>query len=251
MVFSKKKLNGLLAGGLNSNSVRVVLRQYFESFALAIVIALILRFFVVSSFQVTLDSMSPTLRRGDFVLAYKLPYGWPIPFMGGKKLGRRSPLRGEVVVIRPPKNQSILNARRVVAVAGDRVEARAGRLYVNDVASSYSKIKGLRLDSVENEVSRGDVELFVEYSQGYSHPVLLGTKARAESVGPIVIPPGHLFLLGDNREIEDDSRQWGVVPETYIVGKALLIWLSLDWSDHDGQSGWPELRKERLFQAVD
>ena len=200
--------------GLN-DSVKLVLREYAESLILALLLALFLRFFVVSAYRIPSDSMSPTLLKGDFVLAYKLPYGVRIPFLDQKWAGR-APYRGEVVVFRCPGRLRSTCLKRVVALEGDRVELRDGELWVNERPA-------------EKEGA--------------------GPGTSVANYGPVVVPPGHFFALSDDLMAKEDSRRGGAVAVNELEGRVFLIWLSLDWEVSESEK-WPALRRNRLFQWI-
>lgn len=234
---------------------RLVLREYLESLIVAIIVAVFLRVFVVSAYKIPTSSMVPSLMAGDFVFAYKLPYGIPIPF-SETKLNANLPARGDVVVFRLPGNEAVNYVKRVVALPGEKVELKDKRLFINDVEATYeatgeqiiSSLPGHEYYAVARE-KVGDPD-----SQS-THLVMNRRKeveagAAADSFGPMVVPPGHIFVLGDNRDSSDDSRYWGSVPAKNLEGRVFLVWLSLNWLERWGNDRIPEVRWERIFQRV-
>lgn len=228
-------------------SAKFVLREYVESLLVAISVALILRFFVVSAYKIPTGSMTPTLKAGDFVLVYKLPYGVPVPFVPSQRLGARLPKRGDVVVFRYPQNEAVNYIKRVVGLPGERIEIKQKKLFINEVESTYD-VLGTELinDLPGHEYYRVLKEKF----HGSTHLVMNREDNEAGFFGPIVVPPGHVFVLGDNRDSSDDSRYWGTVPVKNVDGRVILVWLSLNWLDRWGDDRFPSVRWQRVVQLV-
>ncbi len=247
--------------------------EYFESIAVAIVIALLLRAFVVEAFKIPSSSMYPTLEIGDHIFVNKLVYGMRMPFTGKKLFTTRSPHRGEVGVFIQPCIGNKDYIKRIVAVAGDTVEVRCDVLFINGRAVPHvAKPGNCSYEDVENGAWRqktcqrfaaqvGGFEFDV-YQQGeigdHDFPDRegpapscanqggLGPDSALQASGKIVVtdehaqacaqqahcvvPPGHVFAMGDNRDNSLDSRYWGAVPIDNMKGKATFIWLSFkEW----------------------
>lgn len=204
--------------------------EFIEALVAAAVVAALLRIFVVSVYRVPTESMMPTLIPGDFIVAWKTSYGVPIPFTDDR-IGARDPRRNDVVIFRRP-DEDTLFVKRVVGVPGDRVEIRDGRLSVNEV--------------VVTDAAADESEIYTETIDGSTHRVMRRANAsEADFLAPLVVPPGHIFLLGDYRSESFDSRQWGSVSITQIVGRASFIGMSvrLDATSTVDRSG-------RLFKAI-
>ena len=186
--------------------------------------------------------MWPTLRTGDFVFAYKLPYGLRLPFADEKWFSFRTPSRGEVIVFRYPGDESISYIKRVVAIPGDKIEIRKKRLIINSEVAKYTK------QSAE-DFDKSNPFLVLHESIGGSERDVTVTKGdRLENFGPEVVPPGYIFVMGDNRDSSDDSRYWGMIPIKNVDGHVFAIWLSLDWQSQPGS--FPGVRWNRLMVAV-
>jgi signal peptidase I len=213
----------------------------------AVAVALALRFFVISAYKIPTGSMVPTLKVGDFIFAYKLPYGIPIPMAGGERWGMRLPSRGDVVVFRYPGNESINYVKRVVGLPGDRVSIKNKQLWVNEVPAEYRELP----DQVIKDLPGSEFyQVFEESVAGSTHLVIRNRADEADYFGPVVVPPGHVFVLGDNRDSSDDSRYWGAVPLHNLEGQVVLIWMSLDWLNRWGDERYPSVRWSRVFQSV-
>ena len=181
-----------------------VVREYAEALTVAVLLALVIRTFVVQAFKIPSSSMEPTLQIGDHILVNKFIYGVRIPFVGGRLLPFTSPHRGDVVVFIYPEDTSKDFIKRVVAVAGDTVEIREKKVYVNG-------------EPIE------DPHAF--YADG--------TKTRRDkrdNMPPVTVPEGKLFVMGDNRDRSYDSRFWGFVDVGEVKGKAFIIYFSWDAS---------------------
>jgi len=179
-----------------------IVREYIEAFAVAIVLALIIRTFVVQAFKIPSGSMEDTLLVGDHILVNKFIYGERIPYTDIRFFDFKRPQRGDVVVFIYPKDQSKDFIKRVVGVEGDTVLIKEKKLYINDtlVNDPYA----LHKDSA----------------------IIPGHVQPRDYFGPVVVPQDSLFVMGDNRDRSADSRFWGFVPLSKVKGKAFLIYWS-------------------------
>ena len=214
--------------------------EYSISFFPVILIVFLLRSFLVEPFKIPSSSMVPTLLVGDFILVNKFTYGIRLPVANSKIVEMGRPQRGDVMVFRYPEDPSLDYIKRVVGVPGDRVEYRNKRLTINGVA--------VPVRQTDDYLSRERMQFsrrFVETLGGAEHQILLDEDAQG-SVAPsrafpfaancnynmsglaCTVPPGHYFMMGDNRDNSSDSRVWGFVPDENIVGKAFFIWLNLN-----------------------
>jgi signal peptidase I len=185
---------------------------------LALVLGALLRGVALQASKIPSASMLPTLQIGDYVLVQPLRYGLRLPW-GGWLLRWASPQPGDVVVFSHPREPSQDFVKRVVAVGGERVEIRDKRLLV---------------DGVPRDIPGA---VFIEGREGVPmHEV-------RDNFGPVWVPPGHVFVLGDNRDQSVDSRFWGFVSVDDVRGKANRIYWSMDADD-----GW--VRWERAGTAV-
>jgi signal peptidase I len=279
-------------------------REYAESIGIAVIIAVLLRAFVVEAFKIPSGSMIPTMEIGDHIFVNKFLYGVRIPFVGVKFFQYRKPERGEVIVFEKPRDKERRDfIKRIVALAGDRVEVRCGILHVNGepverqlllseyaywdtdqngtwaqkISSRYREALGdtgfetlylpfrpgheARLADGGEEARQAAENLdgndflhkhgarFPEWESiprcpadgsgtgdvGCYEPSRPERDPTQDPRGPClpwrhyVVPEGHVFVMGDNREFSSDSRVWGPVPLENIKGKALFIW----WSNNE------------------
>ncbi len=186
-----------------------------RSFFPVLAIVLVLRSFLVEPFQIPSGSMLPTLEVGDFILVNKYAYGLRLPVAGTKVVDIGDPERGDVMVFRYPKDGETNYIKRVVGMPGDRIRYRNKQLFINGEQVESRFIARLP-----------PVELRRETLDDVEHDVFL-TMGRpgAGGEGEWVVPEGHYFVMGDNRDNSNDSRYWGMVPDELVVGKAFAIWM--------------------------
>ena len=198
--------------------------EYAKSFFPIILAVLLLRSFVVEPFRIPSGSMLPTLLVGDFILVNKYASGMRLPVLNTRVVDIDSPQRGDVAVFRYPRDPSIDYIKRVVGLPGDRIGYYGKRLHVN------GEPVPLTTDGKDTEVRCGlnnaPADRLLEQLDATRHAILIcGRQGSPE--GEYVVPAGHYFVMGDNRDNSNDSRYWGAVPEENLVGKAFMIWLNV------------------------
>ena len=227
--------------GLNE-SIKLILRDYTEALLVAIIVAVIVRVFFYSAYKIPTPFMEPTLKVGDFILVSKWEYGLRIPFLD-KPLFFKRPSRGDVVVFRCADNRNQHCARRVIGLPGDRIQLVKKRLVVNQQFASYSLLKSFSEKDSPSAILQ-------EKTRRSTHEIRIDANTHGGSFGPIIVPPGQLFLLSDYRDGGEDSRSWGSLPLNDVVGRARYIWMSMDWSSTWKGEGWPEIRWKRVFDPI-
>ena len=196
--------------------------EYAKSFFPVLVIVLILRSFLIEPFQIPTGSMIPTLEVGDFILVNKYAYGVRLPIIGTKILEVEDPDRGEVIVFIPP-HENKYYIKRVIGLPGDTVRYEDKNLYINGELISKDYV-----ESIMVETSIGDLPgvLYSETINGVEHSTQnIDAVGRQRARTTWVIPNGHYFMMGDNRDNSSDSRVWGTVPNEDVVGKAVAVWM--------------------------
>ncbi|MBC8519998.1 MAG: signal peptidase I [Gammaproteobacteria bacterium] len=211
-----------------------ILVEYARSFFPVILIVLILRSFIFEPFRIPSSSMRPTLVVGDFILVNKFAYGLRLPVVDTKILEVGEPQRGDIMVFRYPEDPSVDYIKRVVGVPGDRIEYRNKRLSVNGKPANITK-HGSHL-WMNNRCHTINSLRFREQTPDSDHEILTIPQRSSRAEGEWVVPEGSYFMLGDNRDNSRDGRYWGFVPEENIVGKAVAVWMSWDFSCGDGIS---------------
>jgi signal peptidase I len=225
-------------------------REYAESIGVAVLIALFLRSFVVEAFRIPSGSMIPTLQVGDHIFVNKFIYGVRIPFTDYKfGMGVRKPERGEVIVFKFPKDPDKDFIKRIVAVEGDTVEIRNNVVHINGKPIEHRRDTERPCeydDKIDEESDRWLHRQCIAYTETLdqrSFTAIYNYGEGLRSWSPVKVPPGHVFVMGDNRDNSHDSRYWGFVPFEYIKGKAMVVW----WS-----SGQPEgIRIKRMGHLVE
>lgn len=193
-----------------------VLVEYSVSFFPVLAIVLVLRSFLFEPFQIPTGSMIPTLEVGDFILVNKFSYGVRLPVIGTKVMDVDEPERGEVMVFVPPHKDDYF-IKRVVGIPGDRVRYQDKVLYINGEKQDQTFVA--RIPPVNPRLVRYTEKL------GSTEHLIQQRLHRVSGAGEWVIPEGHYFTMGDNRDDSSDSRSWGLVSEKHIVGRAIAIWL--------------------------
>ena len=192
-----------------------VFREYAEAIFIALLLALFIRTFLIQAFKIPSGSMERTLLIGDHILVSKFAYGIHIPniipFLNIKLfndivLFQKTPKREDIIVFKYPKNENRDFIKRVVGVPGDLLEVRQQKVYINE-------------------------KLIEEEHAWHTDTPQQSRLVPRDDFGPIMVPPGHLFMMGDNRENSQDSRFWGFLEINKIKGKALVIYWS--WNVED------------------
>ncbi len=225
----------------------------------ALVLALIIRTLLFQPFSIPSGSMRPTLLEGDYLFVTKWAYGYsryslPLsPNIFSGRIWDTPPERGDVAVFKFPPNPSLDYIKRVIGLPGDRIQMRDGVLYINDVAVPREKVGEINNPDI-TEVDR-PVDVYREtLPNGVSYDTLdLTPNSVGDNTREFVVPAGHYFMMGDNRDNSADSRfSVGYVPEENLVGRANIIFFSIA----DGASPleiwkWPtDMRPSRLFNFV-
>jgi signal peptidase I len=188
-------------------------REYFESIVIAVVLALFVRTFVVQAFKIPTGSMENNLLIGDHLLVNKFIFGPTATGLEEKVLPIDPIERGDIVVFKYPEEPERDFIKRVIGLPGDTVELRQKQVFVNGkpLNEPYVRYFGVNEPGAPNEEgTTGDVR---------------------RRYGPVTVPSGHYFVMGDNRDNSQDSRYWGFLPREYVKGQALMIYWSYAGDD--------------------
>ncbi len=226
----------------------------------ALILALVIRTFLFQPFSIPSGSMRPTLLEGDYLFVTKWAYGYSrhsLPFSPPLFSGRiwgSEPKRGDVVVFKFPPNPSIDYIKRVVGLPGDKIQVREGVLYINDEAVRREKVGQIN-DPDITETDR-PVDVYREtLPNGVSYDTLdLTPNGIGDNTREFVVPEGHYFMMGDNRDNSSDSRfSVGYVPAENLVGRANIIFFSIAGGASPLELWrWPsEVRATRIFNWID
>ena len=207
--------NEIVPGGAQATLI-----EYSRSFFPVLLFVLIIRSFVFEPFRIPSGSMMPTLIQGDYIFVKKFSYGLRLPVLETKIMETGSPRRGDVVVFRLPSQPNINYIKRVIGLPGDEVVYRRHRLFINDELVATMPDEADPYD--------GPVPRFIEDLDGRNHSILLEGTGDRRGDGSYTVPDGHYFMMGDNRDRSKDSRFIGAIPESHLVGEAVLIWMHMD-----------------------
>lgn len=180
------------------------LRENIEAIVIAILLALVIRTFIVQAFKIPSGSMLPTLQIGDHILVSKFIYGVKMPFTGSTLIPITDPKPNDIVVFQFPKNPELDYIKRVIAVGGDIVEIKDKKISIN--GKPFTDTHGVYQDNL----------------------ILPAAAAPRDNFGPTTVPAGKLFVMGDNRDNSFDGRFWGFVDLKAVRGKAWAIYWSWD-----------------------
>jgi signal peptidase I len=202
----------------NSRSAPGVLTmvvEYSRSFFPVLIFVLVIRSFIFEPFRIPSGSMKPTLIVGDFIFVKKFSYGLRLPVTETKFIETGQPERGDVIVFRLPSNPSINYIKRVIGLPGDEVSFERQRLTINGELMNFA--------------SNGEIferaPVYIEDLDGRYHQTLIHDPNRSKQDGVYIVPEGQYFVMGDNRDRSKDSRYIGTIPETYLVGEAVRVWM--------------------------
>jgi len=178
--------------------IKSQVREWMESIIIAVILALIIRAFVVQAFKIPSGSMIPTFQVGDRIFVNKFLYGARIPFTDIRFPALRQPIRGDIIVFRSPEDKKKDFVKRLIATEGETVEIRDGKIYIDNKAiDEPASIKGVYY------YNNGD----------------FGGESQV-----IKVPAGSYYALGDNSSSSRDSRYWGFVPKKNLIGKVIVIY---------------------------
>ncbi|HEY3820215.1 MAG TPA: signal peptidase I [Polyangiaceae bacterium] len=217
-------------------------REYVEAILMAVAVAFALRAFVIEAFKIPSGSMIPTLMVGDHIFVNKFSYGPAIPYTNSRIWTTMPPHRADVMVFAFPEHPEQDFIKRVIALPGDKLEAKNGHPIINGWEVPSCRVGSWSYSDYDSPISRHEGDLYVEYLGDESYLTFYDHASGAfpEYQGPFFAKPGEVWVMGDNRNNSHDSRMWfggqgGGVPFANIRGRALFVWLSVsdagvDWS---------------------
>ena len=200
--------------------------EYARSFFPVLLLVLVVRSFLAEPFRIPSESMLPTLEVGDFIVVNKFSYGVRLPVVHTEVLDLGEPDRGDVVVFRYPRDPSVNYIKRVVGLPGDQIAYYNRRVFVNGKPVPIERVGPYRPPG-----ARPGAEPLIRFRERLgdtTHAMLLDPGGNSLE-GEFVVPEGRYFVLGDNRDHSNDSRRWGYVPASNLVGEAEMIWMHWDW----------------------
>jgi signal peptidase I len=207
-----------------------VVREYFETIVIAVVLALFMRTFVVQAFKIPTGSMEPNLLIGDHLLVNKFVFAPTLSSVERAVLPVAAIRRGDIVVFKYPEDPERDFIKRVIGLSGETIELRNHVIHVNGRA-------------IEEPYAH-----YLPRPQGLGGGEMTSDDVR-DRYGPVVVPAGSVFVMGDNRDNSQDSRYWGFLPKENIKGKALMIYWSFD-SSEGGLNLFTQTRWARLLRQI-
>lgn len=224
--------------GLKAPFVADQARSLFSVF----IIVFFLRTFFVGNFLIPTASMTPTLPVGDFIFVDKTAYGIRAPFSNKTAIKVGEPKRGDIVVFHFPVNPNVDFVKRVIGLPGDVISYKDKMLTINGKKLDYTNCNRDAMNYNNNSLASGSGDtVCTENLLGFKHEIDWIEASKPANFEGLKVPPGHYFVMGDNRDNSEDSRYWGFVPEKDLVGKAKLVWMS--WDKIDKKVRWGELGK--------
>jgi signal peptidase I len=191
------------------------IQEYIEAIIIAIMIALVVRTFIIQAYKIPSGSMKPTLLIGDHILVNKFIYGIKIPYFRKIIFPVTDPRRGDIIVFIYPNDRSKDFIKRVIGLGGEKIEIKNKIIFIN--GKEYTDAIGV-------------------YSDKVIYPAAMQPR---DNFGPVTVPEGSLFVMGDNRDESMDSRFWGFVDLKDVEGKAFIIYWS--WNHEDQNLRWKRL----------
>jgi signal peptidase I len=203
-------------------------REYFESIIVAVILALFVRTFVFQAFKIPTGSMKPNLLVGDHLLVNKFIFAPTASALERALLPMRPIQRGDIMVFKFPEEPDRDFIKRTIGLPGETIELKNQTVFVNGQALAEPYATYLFPPADETQTDGFDLR---------------------RKFGPVTVPDGHYFMMGDNRDDSQDSRFWGFLPESYVKGRALFIYWSFDTPDNGAPAGFAP-RWGRLFHQI-
>jgi signal peptidase I len=195
--------------------IKSKIREFIEGIIAAVLIALLITTFVIKMYKIPSRSMVPTLLVGDQLVVNKLIYGIKIPYFRNTIIPITDPQRGDIIVFIYPKDRSLDFIKRVIGIGGDTIEIKDKKIFIN--GKVFTDNTGIYTDKI----------------------IYPGSVQPRDNFGPVTVPKGSLFVLGDNRDESMDSRFWGFVDLKDVQGKAFIIYWS--WNPDERKIRWQRL----------
>jgi signal peptidase I len=234
---------------VQSRSFGAWLLDWAKSIAIALVVWMVLRTFLIEAFRIPSGSMENTLLVGDFLFVNKALYGAEVPFTGHRLPAVREPRRGDILVFDSVEEEGMKVVKRLIGVPGDTLSMVEGDLFRNGV--KVDEPWAIRSDPNKSEepMQRGKM-------RQWQLPHLVGRDPSTyqpdlHDWGPIVVPPDSFFMMGDNRDSSYDGRYWGFLPRLNVRGKPLIVYFSYDKNSYKPLPFLSAIRWGRLLTTPD
>ena len=228
LLFRRRRMDRAVQKGIQRPRDPVII-EYSRSLFPVLLIVLLFRSFLFEPFKIPSGSMIPTLLIGDFIVVNKYAYGLRLPVLHTKVVSIGEPKRGDVVVFRYPVDTSVNFIKRLVGLPGDTISYRDKKLYINGEPVDEQPQGRFTSEHLKCTTPRSDAMRFTETLGEIEHEILLHNNSGSRN-NQWQVPEGHYFVMGDNRDRSNDSREWGFVPEENLMGRAVGIWLNFDYT---------------------
>lgn len=218
--------------------------EYARAFFPVLLLVWIIRSFLVQPYRVPSSSLAPTVLPGDFIAVKQYEYGLRLPVLNTKIVNISEPKHGQIFLFRYPPDPRVTYVKRVIGVPGDHIEYKNKVLSINGVEAKQKLIETTHY--IDENGVYFTVNLLEENLDGIKHKIYVQPEGGETQDIDTVVPPGHYFAMGDNRDNSGDSRIWGFVPEENLIGQA--FWVFMSW-DGDA-SGIDKIRWRRLGMGM-
>ncbi len=227
LLFRKKRMDRAVHADAATPAREPIAVEYSRSLFPVLLVVLLFRSFLFEPFKIPSGSMIPTLLVGDFILVNKYVYGLRLPVFNKKFVSIGEPERGDVIVFRKPGEEHVSFIKRLIGLPGDTISYRDKKLFINGDPIEMEEAGRYTSQDVKCATPRRDAVRFIETLGDKTHEILLHESSGSRD-GQWVVPEGHYFAMGDNRDRSNDSREWGFIPEENLMGRAVGIWLNFD-----------------------
>lgn len=212
--------------------------EYARQFFPVLLLVWLIRSFLVQPYRVPTGSLEPTVLPGDFIAVNQYTYGLRFPVINKKILKIGEPKVGDIALFRYPKNPKVIYVKRVIGTPGDHIVYKNKVLTINGDRAWQTPF-GLDVDTEGGYAT--PVHVVVEKLPRVTHKIFIRPGFNLGEDIDLVVPPGQYFMMGDNRDGSDDSRDWGFVPEENLIGKAFGVWMN--WDAENSKVRWQRIGK--------
>lgn len=236
LFFARKRM-------LNGQKMPVLI-DYARAFFPVLLLVLVIRSFIFQPYRVPTSSLAPTVLPGDLIAVKQFEYGLRLPVTNTKIIPVHEPKYGQIYLFRFPPNPQLTYIKRVIGLPGDHIQYTNKVLYINGQEQKQKLLE--RTHYVDENGMYFPVNLIEENLKGVKHLIYVMPEGGETQNVDVVVPPGHYFAMGDNRDDSGDSRSWGFVPEANLIGEA--FWIFMSWDSN--AEGIHKIRWDRVGMVI-